>query len=140
LSSFFAALIILGACEVAVTVLKATVPAILAFACYWLLVAVFFLVSLVFAASTELAQIDIRLHVRDQQFIFNNRENEFQNENDQQISGKVESLVTHLEQTDAPLKLLRFIPANFLVLQLLLGYMFSVIVAVTTLLYERGSF
>jgi hypothetical protein len=140
LSSFFAALIILGACEVAVTVLKATVPAILAFACYWLLVAVFFLVSLVFAASTELAQIDIRLHVRDQQFIFNNRENEIQYENDQQISGKVESLVTHLEQTDVPLKLLRFIPANFLVLQLLLGYMFSVIVAVSTLLYERGSF
>jgi hypothetical protein len=158
LSSFFAALIILGACEVAVTVLKSTIPAILAFACYWILVAVFFLVSLVFAASTELAQRDICLRVRDQQFIFNNREKEDEDENDpvnpsphpphpphlatsnDQVTGKVESLVTHLEQTDAPLKLLRFIPANFFVLQLLLGYMFSVIVAVCSLLYDRGSF
>jgi hypothetical protein len=148
LSSFFGALIILGACEVAVTVLKSTVPAILAFACYWILVAVFFFVSLVFAASTELAQRDIRLHVREQQFIFNNRGNVFQDESDnpgkverdEDIPGKVESLVTHLEQTDVPLKLLRFIPANFLVLQLLLGYVLSIIVAVSSLLYDRGTF
>jgi hypothetical protein len=141
LSSYFCVLIILGACEVAVVVLKQTIPAIGAFACYWMLVAVFFLVSLVFAALSSEVQGDIVVNAREQQFILGNREemNTDGESSNRQCSDRIDSLITHLGQTDVPQKLLRFIPANFLVLQVLLSYCFTVVVAVGSLLFSRGS-
>jgi hypothetical protein len=141
LSSYFCVLIILGASEVAVVVLKQTIPAIGAFACYWMLVAVFFLVSLVFAALSSEVQGDIVVNAREQQFILGNREemNTDGESSNRQCSDRIDSLITHLGQTDVPQKLLRFIPANFLVLQVLLSYCFTVVVAVGSLLFSRGS-
>ena len=139
LSSFFVALIVLGVGEVGVTIANTTIPSIAAFGCYFILVAVFFLVSLCFAALAAVVQLDIRLYAMEQQFIFGNRDHVNDDESIRDSSERIQSLVTHLEQTDGPLKLLRLIPANFLVLQLLLGYMASVLVAVVTLLWDRGA-
>jgi hypothetical protein len=131
LGVLFLAILILGAITVAMALLRASIPAISAFASYFVMASTFFLTNFALAAVITSKQDDIKVKVREQQvnFMFHSNEPSTLDENtealipkDSNIHEQLESMIGFLKTNIEPLKLLKIVPANFTFLTLIAGY------------------